>query len=391
MRMAKLTFIDFFAGCGGFHSGLTRAGMQCVGWCEADKFAQRSYRAIHADIINDLWFSPDVMQVKGDDLSKADIWTAGFPCQDISIAGKQKGLNEGKRSSLFFEIVRLLNEAKENKPRWILFENVKNLISINRGGDFLHLLTSLDEAGYDAEWCVYNSKAYGVPQNRERVYIAAILRGQGSGKVLPIPRESTAVITQVGNLIDTASFGGNPQRGRVYSPEGISPSLNTCSGGGLEPKVAFVDATKGNPVMTNTARTLCARYNAGITNRNTERSYVVKIINNTNQGYLEAEKGDGIDLAYPKQNKRRGRVQPQSTQTLTTSANIGVLTETEPIVIRKLTPRECWRLQGFTDAEFEKAQAVNSDSQLYKQAGNAVTVTVVQAIGENLLRSESEE
>lgn len=156
-------------------------------------------------------------------------------------------------------------------------------------------------------------------------------------------------------MIDTASFGGNPQRGRVYSPEGISPSLNTCSGGGLEPKV------------------------------------VVKIINNTKQGYLEAEKGDGIDLAYPKQNKRRGRVQPQSTQTLTTSANIGVLTETKPIVIRKLTPRECWRLQGFTDAEFEKAQAVNSDSQLYKQAGNAVTVTVVQAIGENLLRSESEE
>lgn len=355
MAKSKLTFIDFFAGCGGFHSGLTRAGMQCVGWCEADKFAQRSYRAIHADIINDLWFSPDVMQVKGDDLPKADIWTAGFPCQDISIAGKQKGLNEGKRSSLFFEIVRLLNEAKENKPRWILFENVKNLISINRGGDFLHLLTSLDEAGYDAEWCVYNSKAYGVPQNRERVYIAAILRGQGSGKVLPIPRESTAVITQVGNLIDTASFGGNPQRGRIYSPEGISPSLNTCSGGGLEPKV------------------------------------VVKIINNTNQGYLEAEKGDGIDLAYPKQNKRRGRVQPQSIQTITTSANIGVLTEMKPIVIRKLTPRECWRLQGFTDAEFEKAQAVNSDSQLYKQAGNAVTVTVVQAIGENLLRSESEE
>lgn len=122
-----------------------------------------------------------------------------------------------------------------------------------------------------------------------------------------------------------------------------------------------------------------------------QRSYVVKIINNTKQGYLEAEKGAGIDLAYPKQNKRRGRVQPQSTQTLTTSANIGVLTETKPIVIRKLTPRECWRLQGFTDDEFEKAQAVNSDSQLYKQAGNAVTVTVVQAIGENLLRSESEE
>lgn len=127
-----MKFIDFFSGIGGFHSGLERAGMECVGWCEFDKFAQASYRAMYDT--DNLWFGNDVTKVKGKDLPKADLWTFGFPCQDISIAGKQKGIKEGTRSGLFYEIMRLLDECKENKPKWIMCENVKNLLSIDGGG-----------------------------------------------------------------------------------------------------------------------------------------------------------------------------------------------------------------------------------------------------------------
>ena len=129
-----MKFIDFFSGIGGFHTGLEKAGMKCVGWCEFDKFAQASYRAMYDT--DNLWFGDDVTKVKGKDLPNADLWTFGFPCQDVSIAGKQKGIKEGTRSGLFYEIMRLLDECKENKPKWLVCENVKNLLSIDGGGRF---------------------------------------------------------------------------------------------------------------------------------------------------------------------------------------------------------------------------------------------------------------
>lgn len=140
-----MKFIDFFAGIGGFHSGLEKAGMECVGWCEFDKFAQASYRAIY-DTTN-LWFGDDVTKVKGSELPSADLWTFGFPCQDVSIAGKQKGLKKGTRSGLFYEIMRLLDERKENKPEWIMCENVKNLLSIDGGADSSMLLVKWPKEG----------------------------------------------------------------------------------------------------------------------------------------------------------------------------------------------------------------------------------------------------
>lgn len=140
-----MKFIDFFSGIGGFHSGLERAGMECVGWCEFDKFAQTSYRALY-DTSN-LWFGDDVTKVKGCELPKADLWTFGFPCQDVSIAGKQKGLKEGTRSGLFYEIMRLLDECKENKPQWLVCENVKNLLSIDGGAGSSPLLVKWPKEG----------------------------------------------------------------------------------------------------------------------------------------------------------------------------------------------------------------------------------------------------
>lgn len=127
-----MKFIDFFSGIGGFHTGLEKAGMKCIGWCEFDKFAQASYRAMYDT--DNLWFGDDVTKVKGKNLPKADLWTFGFPCQDVSIAGKQKGIKEGTRSGLFYEIMRLIDECEENKPKWLVCENVKNLLSIDGGG-----------------------------------------------------------------------------------------------------------------------------------------------------------------------------------------------------------------------------------------------------------------
>lgn len=131
--MEKLKFIDMFAGIGGFHSGLEQAGMECVGWIEIDKYARKSYLAIHN--AHDLWTTEDITKVKGDELPHADLWSFGSPCQDLSVAGKIKGL-DGERSGLFYEVMRLIDEREKSgkgKPKWLLFENVKGALS-SRGG-----------------------------------------------------------------------------------------------------------------------------------------------------------------------------------------------------------------------------------------------------------------
>ena len=381
-----MKFIDFFSGIGGFHTGLEKAGMKCIGWCEFDKFAQASYRAMYDT--DNLWFGDDVTKVKGKDLPKADLWTFGFPCQDISIAGNQKGIKKGTRSGLFYEIMRLLDECKENKPKWLMCENVKNLLSIDGGGGFLNVVGEMAERGYSIEWGVYNSKNYGVPQNRERVYIVGYFGKERPGKLLPNPRENTTTLKQI--------VGGS-QGMRVYDPEGTSCTLS-AQGGGMGAKTGLYTVTGsgvynlGNVTAYKNDYTVHAN---GIARTLMACAYKhvpqVAIKNATKQGYSMAEVGDGIDLAYPESETRRGRVQPQQSNTLTTSDNLGVLVNEEPIMIRKLTPKECWRLQGFSDAQYEKAAAVNSNSQLYKQAGNAVTVNVVEEIGRHIMSAAYED
>lgn len=348
--MKQLTFIDMFAGIGGFHSGMEQAGHKCVGWIEWDKYARQSYQAIYDT--EGIYNAKDIQNVSGRDLPDANVWCFGSPCTNISLAGNRKGLG-GEQSLMFFEVIRLLKERTEHQkkvPEYLIMENVKNLLSSNGGWDFAKVQIEMEQAGYDVEWNVFNS-AEVVPQNRERVYIVGHLRGRGTAKVFPIRRESKTTTTirvkQVGNLQKTNSFGGNPQVGRVYSPSGVSPTLNTMQGGGREPKIL--------------------------------------IKNNTKLGYLEAHNGDGVDLSYPTSNSRRGRVQNQRSNTLETSSNLGVVVGKENLRIRKLTPLECWRLQGFSDEQFYKAKNAGvSNSQLYKQAGNAVTVPVVKAIAERM-------
>jgi DNA-methyltransferase (dcm) len=384
-----LTFLDFFSGVGGFRHGLELAGMKCIGFCEKDKFARKSYEAMY-DTKGE-WFHDDITTIDPTRLPKADLWCAGSPCQNVSIAGKRAGLY-GERSGLFFTFVELIKSQKEeDKPEWVLLENVKGLLSSGGGRDYLDYLSILDESGYDLEWQVFNSKDYGVPQNRERIYTIGHLRRKGRRKVLPLSRESSSHLKQ---LI------GGMQSYRVYDPSGIATTL-VGEGGGLGAKTGLylIDQSLTGPKLTEEARCITARYTAGATKRTAMNSGVlevqpiltqgIKVRNGTKQGYQLAVVGDSVDLSYPSSLTRRARVGRGIAHNLSCSCQMGaVVWKGRVVKIRRLTPKECFRLQGFSDDLFEKAKAVNSDAQLYKQAGNGVTVPVVYAIGCAILSSK---
>jgi len=405
-----MTFLDFCAGIGGFRLGLELAGFKCIGFCEKDKFAVKSYRAMF-DTEGE-WFEDDVTKLGSEEIPYADIWCFGFPCQDISVAGKQRGLR-GNRSGIYFSIIDLIKgKAEEDKPTFLLIENVKNLLSINNGFDFATVLSELDKAGYDAMWQVLNSKDFGVPQNRERVFIIANLRSRGRREILPVTGENTAALKQI--------ISGC-QGERVYDADGIACTLTGCGGGGgAKTGLYFIDQSTKKVQITGTSRCITSRYTAGIVNRTAMNSGVleaypvltpdrkekrqngrriknadepmftltsqdrhgVAVIEATKKGFAEANVGDSINIAFPNSSTRRGRVGKQIAQTLDTQCMQATI-DTE-FRIRRLTPKECFRLQGFTDELFEKAEAVNSDAQLYKQAGNAVTVNVAYAIAKSL-------
>jgi len=412
-----MTFLDLCAGIGGFRLGLESAGFKCVGFCEIDKFAVKSYKAMF-DTEGE-WYKDDITKLKGEDVPYADIWTFGFPCQDISIAGKQRGLS-GKRSGIYFSIIDLIKSKEEkDKPTFLIIENVKNLLSINGGWDFRKVLSELDEAGYDAMWQVLNSKDFGVPQNRERVFIIANLRSRGRREILPIGGENSSTLKQV--------IGGC-QGERVYDSNGISCTLTGCGGGGGgKTGLYFIDQSTTKTRVTDNSRCITSRYTAGIVNRTASNSAVleakavltpdrtvkrqngrrmkekdepmftltsqdrhgVAIKEATKKGFAEAHIGDSINIAFPNSKTRRGRVGKQVAQTLDTQCMQGTLTEN--FRIRRLTPKECFRLQGFPDELFEKARLVNSDAQLYKQAGNAVTVNVAFAVARAIKSSINQE
>ena len=252
------------------------------------------------------------------------------------------------------------------------------------GATFETIIRTLDGLGYDVEWQVLNSKNFGVPQNRERVFIVGHLRGQRTRNVFPIGRESEQSDNQQSKIesVGNVNPSGKGMNGEVYNSEGLAPTLTTNKGEGQ--KIAIPNEIKKygtiQPNFNNSgvvyeidglAPTIRA-YQGG----NLEPKIRVKEA--TKQGYAEAEIGDSVNLSHPNSKTRRGRVGKQIANTLLTGESQGVV---EPdFRIRKLTPRECWRLQGFPDWAFDKAQEVNSNSQLYKQAGNSVTVNVIAAI-----------
>lgn len=188
-----MKFLDLFAGIGGFRLGMERAGHECIGFCEIDQFARKSYKVIH-DTEGEFEFH-DITRVTDElvrGIGHIDVICGGFPCQAFSVAGKRKGF-EDTRGTLFFEIARF---ASILKPRYLFLENVKGLLNHDKGNTFETILAALSELGYDAEWQVLNSKDFGVPQNRERVFIIGHLRGECTKQVFPIGGEGEKLDNQ---------------------------------------------------------------------------------------------------------------------------------------------------------------------------------------------------
>ena len=382
-----MTFVDLFCGMGTIRMGFEKAGHKCVYSIEFDKHKREIYKIIFGSEPN----AGDIKTVRGSDIPISDCWCFGAPCQDFSIAGKRNGL-QGDRSSLVREVFRLLGEIEEeHRPEWLLYENVKGMLSSNKGLDYLEILCEMGSLGYDCEWELLNSKDFGVPQNRERVYTLGHLRRYGSRKVFPLgsgngktdelqgqaiiantvtarsggaqsngtyvfESERTAQVKQIGNVMPTATRD-NPNQGRVYDPTGLAPCLNKMEGGGgQKDQNGRRFKEPGEPMFTLTKQDI----------------HGVKI-----WGGLQAHQTPRTDGISPCINSAAGMGGGQ-TPVLTYGTRI-----------RRLTPRECMRLQGVPDYITDKLIVAGiSDTQIYRAAGDACTVNVIYEIAKRLEEQE---
>lgn len=390
-----MKFLDLFAGIGGFRLGMEQAGHECVGFCEIDKFARASYKAIHntegeVEMHDITSVSDEFIRGIGD----IDIICGGFPCQAFSIAGKRQGF-EDTRGTLFFEIARF---ASILRPRYLFLENVKGLLNHEGGATFETILRALDELGYDAEWEVHNSKDY-VPQNRERVFVVGHLRGERTEQVFPFERDDRSIdqkyrIKKIGNIRKK----GKSQSGDVVSIDGIAPTMCSTTTQKDPTKIALPVLTPDRIEKRQNGRrfkndgeemfTLTAQDRHGVAILQKPRGYNeggLHDISPTLSSHSWHENNLlSIGGVYTNDSQRFNRgVLPGLSRTLKASkSDAGIY---DGFQIRKLTPRECWRLQGFPDWAFDRAKEVNSDSQLYKQAGNSVTVPVIHDIARRLV------
>jgi len=414
-----------FAGIGGFRSGLSKFGdfFVPVGFCEIDPFARRAYEAMY-DTKGELFFE-DARKIVPEELPDIDLICGGFPCQSFSIAGKRGGF-EDARGTLFFEIARI---ARVKRPKYLLLENVPGLLSHDSGRTFATILTTLSELGYNVAWQVLNSANFGVPQSRKRVFIIGYLGEGSSGEIQAFTEANPKTIIQ--------KLGGR-QGDRIYDQDGLSCTL-TSNGGGFagntglysvgqlpiksltksgyqiaEPGdsidlaypnlntrrgrvgkqiahtitpnitqgVYFIDMNQ-DPKITEIARCITARQDAGISKRKGEHSGVIEIAKEIGPRAIISPERETV-----RQQGRRIKGPDEPMFALTTQDRHGVVDyDPECDIIRKLMPLECWRLQGFTDEQFYKAQATGlSDARLYKMAGNAVSVPVITALGEIIKR-----
>lgn len=493
--------LELFGGIGACSKALERIGVdyEIADYVEIDKYAVKSFNAIHGTN-----FEPQDV-TKWDKDIKVDLIMHGSPCQDFSVAGKNAGgdKDSGTRSSLMYETLRIVEKLK---PKYVIWENVKNLLSKKHRHNFDAYIVAMSELGYVSKYQILNAKDYGVPQNRERVFTVSC-RTDGDADIFdafnadfnfpdPIPLEhrlkdiledsvderyylsdeqvskiklsnfsqkqrliqegdtSQTILSReykdpkcvrVGGLYDKG--GSRHQAGSVYDPNGLCATLSTMQGGNQEP---IIVASRGRgenneqqlePNITGTTNTLTSvqkdNYVAEpqiidpqgrLKKINEPKDYSptlraqthgnepcvlepkevsktvrtggrgsldrhswdivpepIKVKTANAKGYDEASDGDAIDLQYPESKTRRGRVGHGVSKTLMTSDQMAVVNGYR---IRKLTPLECWRLMGFDDADYAKAAQVNSNTQLYKQAGNSIVVNVLEGILKNLLKSE---
>ena len=459
--MKEIRIMECFGGVGACSKALKRLGFKVnvVDYVEIDKYAVKSYNAI-----NDTNFEPQDITTWDKDI-KVDLIMHGSPCQDFSLAGKQAGGDEGSgtRSSLMYQTIRIVEKLK---PKYVVWENVKNLLSKKHRHNFDAYLETMERLGYKNYYQVLNAKDYGIPQNRERVFTISILGNENYD--FPNGIKCDNEIKVVGNYMPSGH-----EASRIVDENGIAPTIKENHGtitavlqrfefppkqelklklkDMLEDEVDekyylsekmmnYISANNekwtGNNDKSLINKEVASTINTGEGTRRCDasnyisdklpdnynlkevrrlygvfdteesthqagsvydenglsptldtmqggwRQFCIEIKNNTKKGYLEAAEGDGVDISGRMQ-YHRGTVQKGMIQTLNTSQDYGVVTKN--LRIRKLTPKECWRLMGFDDEDFDKAAQHNSNTQLYKQAGNSIVVNVLEAIFNNLL------
>jgi DNA (cytosine-5)-methyltransferase 1 len=455
------TYVSLFSGVGGFEQALNKLGGKCIMASEIDKFANKAYEVLYGEPT-----VGDVTEIEAEDVPDHDLLVGGFPCQAFSVAGKRLGF-EDTRGTLFFEMARI---AKAKKPKVILAENVKGLVGHDKGRTLNVIIQTLCDIGYTVDFNVLNSKYFGVPQNRERIFIVAVrddliepsewnvgkrtdVVAKGKRRISQLDGvktfnfdwpPQTEVATRLRDILednvderfylseektarliaelDGKEFSDNDEpemvgridlKGhdaikRVYSPNGVGNTLTTMGGGHREPKIAEV-----RPVLTPDRET--KRQNGRRFKDDGEESFTLTAQDRHGVaiGYraqLEEDIRNIVSKTRPNEEiaitfKDNGDIRPHRLDdrksgiselninhennpsfTVTSSHAPKVYGSTTKYRIRKLTPRECFRLQGFPDSEFDKLVAAGiSNSQLYKMAGNAVTVNVIDAIGRRLL------
>jgi len=357
--------------------GFNKRQPHCIGFSEIDKYAIQVYNK-HFNHKN----YGDITKIKSESLPDFDLLVGGFPCQSFSIAGKRGGFND-TRGTMFFEIARIV---REKQPRLLLLENVKGLLSHDKGNTFFTIISTLDELGYDCQWQVLNSKNFGVPQNRERVFIIGHLRGTSRPEVFPIGGANKQAIEQINQPTHSND--------RVYGIKGISPTLNTMQGGNRQPFIGSI-RTSGDRgkqktyIKNNEIQTLSA---------NPMSDNIPRIIKKYEK--LSTMQGGGENKLQPVEEKNK-RVAQNGVNGKTDSEDNrkgeynSALSYSQ---IRRLTPKECERLQGFPDdwtkygtllqtgenGKLYDKQVSISDSQRYKMCGNAVTVNVIKEIVKKL-------
>ena len=402
-----IRYFEAFAGLGAFRSAFEKVGgFECVGWCEIDRYAQKAYRALY-DTGGEKFYE-DITKIDYGGMPDFDLLVGGPCCQSFSVAGQRRAF-EDDRGTLFFDFIRIL-EVK--RPKYFIAENVPNLLGISQGKCFQAILEAISELGYSMCWRVLNSAGFGIPQSRKRLFLVGHLGERCPGEVLSFGRS----YAKNGTAGKPEQLIAGSQGSRVYSTNGTAVTQCSGSGGrGGKTGLYLIDYNPP-PHLTEIARCITARQDSGISNHKGEHSAVFvdlnenpQITDNTRCLHTRMDIGvgkgthkgerSGVLLEEPRaiinpfkeevyQNGRRIKEPGEPMFTITVTDRHGIVHKGR---IRRLIPKECFRLQGFTAEQFEKVKSAGiSDSQLYKLAGNSITVPVVEALARNLLKFDKE-
>ena len=378
----KLKVLELFAGIGALSKALERLGIEheIVDAVEIDKYAIKSFNAIH----NTNFEPQDITQWNKD--IEVDLLMHGSPCQDFSISGKQAGgdIGSGTRSSLMYETIRIVGKLR---PKYVIWENVKNLLSKKHRHNFDAYLETMEKLGYTNYYQVLNAKDYGIPQNRERVFTISILGN--NNYEFPKGDECDNSIKVVGNYMPSGHDAS-----RIVDEDGLAPTVKENHG----TVTAVLQRFEFPPKQE-----LKLKLKDMLEDEVDEKYYLSEKMMNYVLDNNDAQKGTkwegraendtlNSEIAHTLSVRGAGGSQRAGVSNfIVDNYDEEIKVKDIKLRIRKLTPKECWRLMGFDDADFEKASKVNSNAQLYKQAGNSIVVNVLEAILTNLLFNTEQE